>query len=300
MPKLRIAIVDFLNAAPLAWGLTEGPLTGSYDLSFAAPSQCAEMLRRADVDAAIIPAIEYQRIDNLMVVPGVAIAAKQEVRSILVVSKKPIQRAKRMALDTSSRSSAGLVRLLCKGRWQIEPEFVEADPDPAVMLASADAALVIGDPALRIAVRMDALAVRVPTGEQCCQGDPEDMPVPGYDSLYVYDVAHEWRQMTGLPCVLALFAGRREALTPPVVADFQSSCQYGMARFAEIAEAASLKLDLPVAALEQYLRENLDYALDARNLAGLEHYYRECAAAGLIPSARPLVFAAAAFPAILG
>jgi len=256
------------------------------------------MLRRSDVDAAIIPAIEYQRIDDLAVVPGLAIAARQEVRSILVVAKKPIQRVQRLALDTSSRSSAGLVRLLCKKRWRIHPEFVEADPDPIVMLAGADAALVIGDPALRIAVKMDALAVRLPTGEQCCQGDPEDMPVPGYDSLYVYDVAHEWREMTSLPCVLALIAGRREALTPTVVADFQASCDYGKTRFAEIAEAASLKLDLPAGALEQYLRENLDYSLDGKNLSGLELYYRECAAAGLIPSARPLIFAAATLPAI--
>jgi chorismate dehydratase len=300
LPTLRIAIVEFLNAAPLAWGLTEGPQAGRYDLSFAAPSQCAGILRRGDADAAIIPAIEYQRIDGLAVVPCVAIAAKREVRSILVVAKKPIQRVRRMALDSSSRSSAALVRLLCRGRWHIEPEFVEADPDPAAMLANADAALVIGDPALRIAVKMDALTIRQPSGEQCCQGDPEEMPVPGRDSLFVYDVAHEWREMTGLPCVLALIAGRREALTPAVVADFQASCEYGIARFAEIAEAASLKLDLPAAALEHYLRENLDYSLDANNLAGLEHYYRECAAAKLIPSARPLEFATVTSPAIAG
>jgi chorismate dehydratase len=298
LPKLRIAIVEFLNAAPLAWGLTEGPLAGRYKLLFATPSQCAEALRRGQTDVAIIPAIEYQRLDDLAVVPGVAVAAKREVRSILVVAKKPIQRVRRMALDSSSRSSAALVQLLCPGRWRIQPEFEEADPDPAAMLASADAALVIGDAALRIAVKMDALAIRQPSGEQCCQGDPEDMPVPGYDSLYVYDVAHEWREMTGLPCVLALWAGRREALTPAVVADFQASCEYGIMRIPEICEAASLKLDLPAAALEQYLRENLDHSLNAENLAGLEHYYRECAAAGLIPSARPLEFAAATSPAM--
>jgi chorismate dehydratase len=300
LPKLRIAIVEFLNTAPLVWGLTEGPQAGRYDLSFAAPSRCAEALRQGHVDAAVIPAIQYQRLNDLVVVPGMAVAAKGEVRSILIVSKRPIQRVRRMALDSSSRSSAGLVRLLCRGRWRIEPEFVEADPDPAAMLANADAALVIGDPALRVAVKMDVLAKRLPSGEQCCQGDPEDMPVPGYDSLYVYDVAFEWRAMTGLPCVLALCAGRRDALTLPVVADFQASCEYGIARIAEIAEAASFKLDLPAAALEQYLRENLDYSLDAENLAGLEHYYRECAAAGLIESVKPLVFAPTASPAIVG
>lgn len=300
MAQLRIAIVDFLNAAPLAWGLTEGPLAGKYQLSFAAPSRCAEALRRGDVDAAIIPAIECQRIDGISVAPGMAIAAKRTVRSILVVSKTPIQRVQHLALDTSSRSSAALVRLLCQGRWRIRPDFLEADPEPSAMLANSDAALVIGDPALRISVRMDALAARLPTGEQCCQGDSKDMPVPGHDSLFVYDVAYEWREMTGLPCVLALFAGRRSVMNPAVVADLQSSCEYGVARIAEIAEAASLKLDLPQNALEEYLRDNLNYSLSEENLAGLSYYYRECAAAGLIPANRPLEFAPAGSPAMAG
>ncbi|HKW87562.1 MAG TPA: MqnA/MqnD/SBP family protein, partial [Candidatus Acidoferrales bacterium] len=104
MSKLRISIVEYLNTAPLVWGFTEGPLAGKYELSFTVPSECAEALRRGDVDVAIIPAIEYQRIDNLVALPGMAVAANRDVRSILVVSKTPIERAKRIAMDTSSRS----------------------------------------------------------------------------------------------------------------------------------------------------------------------------------------------------
>jgi chorismate dehydratase len=294
MAKLRISIVEYLNTAPLVWGFTEGPLAGQYELSFTVPSQCAEQLRRGAVDVAIIPAIEYQRIDNLVALPEMAVAAKGEVRSILLLAKKPIDLAKCIALDSSSRSSAALVKLLCAGHWNIQPEFVEAAPDPAAMLEHADAALVIGDPALRIAVKMDHLATKHPSGETCCQGDPQDMPVPGYETLFVYDVAYQWREMTGLPCVLAIWAGRRDAITPEVIADFLASKQYGLARIEEIAEAASLKLELPPAALEIYLRDNISFDLDRENRAGLDLYYRKCAAAGLISAARPLELAGAA------
>lgn len=292
MSKLRISIVEYLNTAPLVWGFTEGPLAGKYELSFTVPSECAEALRRGDVDVAIIPAIEYQRMENLVALPGMAVAANGDVRSILVVSKTPIERAKRIALDTSSRSSAALVRLLAAEHWHIQPEFTDAAPDAPAMLGDADAALVIGDPALRIAVKMDYLAEKKPGEGGCCQGDAEDLPVPGYPAIFVYDVAYQWREMTGKPCVLAIWAGRKEKITPEVVADFQASKQFGLERIEEIAEAAAIKLDLPPSSLESYLRHNIDFSLGDENLGGLKLYYEKCAAAGLIPRARPIEFAA--------
>lgn len=291
MSKLRISIVEYLNTAPLVWGFVEGPLADKYDLSFTVPSQCAEALRRGDADIAIIPAIEYQRIDNVVALPGMAIAAKGEVRSILVVARKPIELARTIALDSSSRSSAALVRLLAKDLWKISPQFIEAAPDPSEMLQQADAALVIGDPALRVALKMEALAGKSPSGEQCCQGDPDDMPVPGFETLFVYDVAYQWEEMTGKPCVLAIWAARRDVVTPEIAADFLASKQYGLERIREIAEAASVKLDLPPRALERYLTDNINFDLDEENLAGLRLYFEKAAAAGLIPRNRPLEFA---------
>lgn len=290
MRKLRISIVEYLNTAPLVWGFAEGPLAGKYDLSFTLPSQCAEALRRGEADVAIIPAIEYQRIESLVAIPEIAIAAKGEVRSILVVAKRPIEMAKRVALDTSSRSSAALVRILAQEYWKIRPEYVDASPDASEMLKRADAALVIGDPALRISLKMDALSGKAPSGEQCCQGDPDDMPVPGFETIWVYDIAHQWREMTGKPCVLAIWAGRPDKITPEIVADFQASKKFGLDHISDIAEAASIKLDLPVPTLETYLRENIDFSLDEENLAGLNLYFEKCAAAGMIPRARPLCF----------
>jgi chorismate dehydratase len=289
--KLRISVVEFLNTAPLVWGFTDGPLAGKYDLSFAVPSLCAEALRHGQADIGIIPAIEYQRIDGVVALPGMAIASKREVRSLLVIAKKPIELAKRIALDTSSRSTVALVRMLAADHWKISPEFVDAAPEPSEMLRTADAALVIGDPALEISLKMDTLAGRAPSGEKCCQGDPDDMPVPGFETLFVYDVVHQWRQMTGQPSVLAIWVGRRDAVTPEVISDFLASKKYGQQHVREIAEAASIKLDLPPGALERYLTENINFDLDEENLAGLRLYFEKAAAAGLIPRARPVEFA---------
>ncbi|MGA3292838.1 MAG: menaquinone biosynthesis protein [Candidatus Acidiferrales bacterium] len=293
MQKLRISIVEYLNTAPLVWGFTDGPLAGKYDLSFTVPSQCAEALRRGDADVAIIPSIEYQRMEGVAALPDMAIAAKREVRSLLVVSKRPIEMARRIALDTSSRSTAALVRILAKDHWGIQPDFVDAAPDASEMLRQADAALVIGDPALRISLKMEALAGKAPGGGDCCQGDPEDMPVPGFETLYVYDIVHQWREMTGKPAVLAIWVGRPEALTPEVLADFRASKQYGLERVREISEAASIKLDLPPRALERYLTENIHFDLDEDNLAGLRMFFERADTAGLIPRARPVEFVTA-------
>ena len=298
MSKLHISIVQFLNTAPLVWGFTNGPLQGRYDLSFTVPSLCAEALRAGNADIAIIPAVEYQRIDGLVIAPEMAIAAKGEVRSILVLAKKPIESARTIALDTDSRSSVALTRLLCRGLWGIAPTFIDAAPDPAAMLAQADAALLIGDPALSVRLKVDALAAARSSGartagndKECCGGEPGEPLIQGVDSLYVYDVAEQWRKMTGKPCVLAVWAARREALAPEVLADFQASKQYGLSHIDEIAEDAALSLDMPPRYLGTYLRENIDFSLDEDNLSGLRHYFDLCAAAGLIPSARPIEFA---------
>jgi chorismate dehydratase len=308
MGKLRISIVEFLNTAPLVWGFTDGPLEGKYDLSFAVPSQCAEDLRAGRADVGIIPSIEYQRMDDVVALPGMAIAAKGEVRSLLVVSKAPIEMAKTFALDTNSRSSVGIARILSQRHWNISPEFIDMPPDPDEMLARADAALVIGDPALRLRLNVDALQNKTPRaasapGESqtdgccCCGGDDDEHPVKGVETLFVYDVAQQWREMTGLPAVLAIWVARRGVVTPELVADFLASRGYGLAHTSEIAEAAALKLELPPRELERYLTENIDYSLDEENLAGLRRYYEECARSGLIPRVRELEFVVAAVTA---
>src|SRR5579864_3167056 len=195
MGKLRISIVEFLNTAPLVWGFTDGPLAGKYDLSFAVPSQCAEDLKAGRADVGIIPAIEYQRMQDVVALPGMAVASKNEVRSLLVISKVPIEHAQSFALDTNSRSSVGIARILCRRHWNIAPEFMDMAPDADAMLARADAALIIGDPALRLRIRLDELEAKVPSSKDLCCGGEDEPLVKNVQTIFVYDIAQQWREM---------------------------------------------------------------------------------------------------------
>lgn len=286
MTKLRISIVQYLNTAPLVWGFTNGPLRGKYDLSFTLPSQCAYDLRNGRADVAIIPAIEYQRIDDLVILPDMAIASKKQVRSLLIVSKKPIEQVRGFALDSSSRSTQALTRILCAEKWKIAPTFFEASPDLAEMLEQADAALLIGDPALRISLGIEQGSRMGTEGQTICPAAA--LGITSSEMLYVYDAVTEWKSLTGLPAVLAVWAARRDVATPEVTADFLASRDFGLSRIAEISYDASLELELSAQALETYLRRNIDFSLDSENRLGLDLYYQHAARLGLIPKARPI------------
>jgi chorismate dehydratase len=287
--KLRISIVQYLNTAPLVWGFTHGPLQGKYDLSFTVPSRCADDLRTGRADVAIIPAIELQRIDDLVVLPNFAIASKDRVRSLLIVSHKSAKEITSIALDRGSRSTQALTQILCAVHWKISPRFFEAAPDVAQMLNDADAALLIGDPALRLSISIAEHAQLGPSGELLC--DAAKCGIAGKGALHVYDVVQEWRRFSGLPAVLAVWAARRDAVTPEVIADFAASRSFGMAHLAEICADASQELNLPAAQLQTYLRDNIDFSLDADNLAGLDLYFRLAAKLHLIPRAKPIEWA---------
>ena len=291
MSELRISIVQYLNTAPLVWGFTNGPLAGKYDLSFTVPSQCAEDLRTGRADVAIIPAIEYQRIPDLAILPDMSIASKKQVRSLLVLSKKPLEQVKTFALDRSSRSTQAQTRILCAEKWKIAPKFSETAPDLREMLATADAALIIGDPALRISLGMEKESWPGSEGQLICPG--ATLGITSAELLYVYDVVAEWRSLTGLPAVLAVWAARRDVATPEVTADFLASRDFGLSRIAEICFEAARELELPVRELEAYLRGNIDFSLDAENCRGLELYFERAAKLGLIAQAKPLEWAAA-------
>jgi chorismate dehydratase len=275
--SLRISIVQYLNTAPLVRGFTHGPLRGKYELSFTVPSQCAEALRSGAVDLAIIPAIEYQRMNGLVVLPGLSISSKERVRSLLLIAKKPLKEMRRVALDVSSRSTQALTKILCAKHWGIAPEFFEAEPDLEKMLERADAALLIGDPALQFALKMDS-----------------SRKLAQEKKLDVYDMVEEWRVLTKLPAVLAVWAGRPEAVTTKVIEDFQASLAYGMEHLDEICEDASAEMKLPADQLRRYLIENIDYGLDAENTQGLKRYYELSAELGILSDVREVMMAGAA------
>jgi chorismate dehydratase len=295
--KLRISVVQYLNTAPLVHGFTHGPLQNKYDLSFTVPSQCAEALRSGAADVAIIPAIEYQRIVSdgipLTILPGLAIASKERVRSLLVLSKIPIRQAGRIALDRSSRSTQALVKILAAKRWQISPDFVEADPDPAAMLASADAALVIGDVALRIAIAAERHVSPGPDIEWLTPAatladalGPRNAGV-NEGVVHIYDVVKEWWHLTEKPAVLALWVARDQSFANNVVpaelaADFLASRDFGVTQIPQIAAEAAREMQLPENELRLYLEKNIDYTLDSENFQGLQRFFQESQSLNLI------------------
>jgi chorismate dehydratase len=303
LPKLRISVVQYLNTSPLVWGFTHGLLAGKYDLSFTVPSQCAEQLRNGDVDIAIIPAIEYQRIDDLVILPDLAIASKRRVRSLLLVSKVPITEAKSIALDRSSRSTQALTKILCTRHWQISPQFREMPPDLPSMLATNDAALLIGDPALRVSLAIESRRGTAPpcplpapnstasntAPPEIC--DAKTLGVAGTQPLYVYDIVEQWRCMTNLSAVLAVWAARPSVATPDVVADFHASRAFGLLNLPELCDASSAQLHLPAPALHSYLTDNIDFTLDPENIAALTRFFVEASALDLTPPAKPVLLA---------
>ncbi len=268
MARLRVSVVKYLNTAPLVWGMLHGAQRAQFELSFTVPAQCAEALRHGAVDAGIIPAIEYQTIPNLKVIPGIAIAARERVASVLLVSRVPVAEVRQVALDASSRTGATLVKILFAKLWQQQPSYGTQELNLEAMLAAADAALLIGDPALQFLL-----------------GSPERR-----GKLFVYDLAEEWQRLTGQPFVFAFWAVRAEKAPEAVVEAFVASKDYGLSRIEEIAAEAAWQLALPAAALARYLRENVVFSFAAEERQGLESFYRYAHELGLIAAVRPLEF----------
>ncbi len=291
MQKLRISIVQYLNTAPLVWGFTNGPLAGKYDLSFTVPSQCAEALRAGAADIAIIPAIEYQRIPGLVVLPDLAIASQNRVRSLLIIAKRPIEQVRTIALDRSSRSTQALTRILAAEHWKIDPEFFETEPDLSAMLQRADAALLIGDPALRISIAIEKKSAVSPQGRAVCQAST--LGIASDEIFHVYDVVGEWRTFSSLPAVMAVWAAKPEVATPEVVEDFVASRNFGLTQIAAISLQAAREQELPQLVLESYLRHNIDFSLGEENRRGLQRYFQEAVKLRLIPREKKIEWARA-------
>jgi len=262
--RRRICSVDFLNSTPLVWGLLHGPQKGLFDLTFRIPSLCAEMVVAGDAEIGNIPVIEYAR-QGLGFVRGPGVACHGPVRSILLISKVPLDRIHTLAADRSSRTSVGLTRIVLEKRYGVRPEFHSAAPDLEAMLGNSDAALIIGDPALRI--------------------DPSRVP------YQVTDLGEEWVAMTGLPMVFAVWAGRPEVLTPKVGDALRASCRYGRERLDEVIahEVEARGFAEPLA--REYLTHHIVNELTGRDYAGMDLYLRYAREAGLIETSAPALTA---------
>ncbi len=263
MPLPRVSVVQYLNTVPLIWGMLRGEQRGKYDLSFTTPAACADAVERGEAHLGIIPSIEYQRLERARILPGLSIASKGSVKSVLLLSKLPIEEVRAIAVDDSSRTSTALLQVLLHRFYRRAAGLTPLPPRPAEMLKHADAALVIGDPALTF----------------------------NGDAPKVYDLGAEWKRFTGLPFVFALWVGREEAHLAPLREDFESSRDYGLGHVDEIAAEYGRKLALAPEAVRLYLTENIDYSLDEENLKGLRLFFKLAHEAGLIAAEKELAFA---------
>lgn len=267
MNKIRVGIVDFLNSKPLAWGFLAGDFSDCVDASYDPPARVADRLAAGEIDVGLIPAIEVQRIPDLQIIPGICVGSLHEVRSVLLLSRGPIHQVRRVALDHHSRNSAALVQILLRDRWGITPEVMPAAPDAEAMLRLADAALIIGDPALRV----------------------------DRSRYQILDLAAEWRALTGLPAVFAVWAVRGELATrspsrlPALLPMFEQSLARGLDELEIIASTASRELALPLADVRAYLSNYLSYRLGELELQSLGELWRRAFALGLLdrPPAPP-------------
>lgn len=252
----------YLNSAPLVWSFLRGSRRDEVKLlGDPAPARCADMLARGQADAALVPVIEYQRLPEVAVVPGVCVGAKREVRSVVLVTHRAeLRDVRSVALDTSSRTSAALVEIILREFYGVEPLLRQSPPDVRAMLESADAALVIGDPAM--------------TFER--------------EGLRVHDMAALWREHTGLGFVFAMWMTREDAAAPAHTIDFAAAREEGLASVEEIVTEYARELRLPRAELRSYLLDNICFYLDEEMRAGLELYFRLAHRHGLIPEVRPL------------
>lgn len=251
---VRLGAVSYLNVRPLVFGLDR---RDDVSLRFDVPSECARLLANGEIDLGMVPSITYLDRPGDRIVPGVCIGSDGPVASVALYLKKPMHEVHTVALDTSSRTSAMLTRILCARVFGIVPTFIPHVPDLAAMLAAADAALLIGDPALFV-----------------------DHHALGATKI---DLGAAWTDMTGLPFVWAVWSGRSDAVGAETVAVLNEAARQGGAHLDDIARAYCADRPERLATARDYLRHNLRFVLDERAAEGLRTYYREAASLGLVP-----------------
>jgi predicted solute-binding protein len=253
----RVCAVSYLNTVPLVWGMLHSPdaeLRESFDLRFALPAACADQLASGEADIGIVPVIEIAR-QKLDYFRATGIACHGPVRSILLISKVPLKRIKTLAADAASRTSVMLARVILAEKYGVEPAMLSLPADLASMLGEADAALIIGDPALLL--------------------DPATLP---FETL---DLGAEWTGMTGLPMVFAVWGGRKEAIQPRYERIFAESCRYGLDHIDDMIRAEAPPRGVSLELARDYFTKHIVYELNDRDHAGMDLYLKMAMAMGV-------------------
>jgi len=282
---LRVAAISFLNPAPLLYNFEHEPtaslLRSHYTLHYTTPANCAAELLTGTADLGLIPIASLT--PELAIVPGCTIASLHEVRSILLLVKNPqtldnnevLRTVRTVAADSASRSSQAYTHILFEHFHQTKPTFVEHPADPIPMLAQADAALLIGDPALLAREHRAAI----------------DAAYPG---LLWLDLATLWRELTGLPWVAAVWAVRPEALPGAdivqnqLITDLTESRDNGLQHVEELVREWTPRLNVPPATIHTYLTQNIHYTLDSECLEAILVFRVLAAGIGVLPEMKKL------------
>lgn len=262
MSVIRVGAVEYLNARPLVHGLDQEPAL--FDLRFEVPAKCASLLHDGAIDLGLIPSIEYLRHGDYLIVPDMAVASQGAVASVALFTARPTTAIRSVAVDSSSRTAATLLHVLCARRFDIEPKFITMPPDLSAMLKRCDAALLIGDIALFT-----------------------DHQAEGLDKI---DLGEEWTAMTDLPFVWAFWTGRTSALQAAHLAALCAARDRGVRALDDIARSyCSNDADREQVARD-YLRENVRYGLGEAEQSGLRRFFDAAQDLRIVASGGPLRF----------
>jgi chorismate dehydratase len=285
MSILRISASSYSNTAPLVWSFLYGQNHGKVELILDnAPARSAELLSQDRVDAALVPVIASQFIEGARLIPDVCVGARRRVRSVcLVTSGMDLEKVKSVSLDSSSRTSVVLTKIIFREFLGFDPEWRDAEPDLDSMLIASDAALLIGDPALSIAE----------CGTRNAElSEPEKAGIGSSDlrskfrDLRSFDLAELWHQHTGLGFVFAMWMTKRDGIE----IDFAGARDEGLAHIEQIAANYAGELHMSAEELREYLTDSISFSMDDTMQRGMDLYFELAEKSGLIPRFSPLKF----------
>ena len=258
----RISASSYLNTAPLVWSFLYGRNHGKVELILDnAPARSAELLANDRVDAALVPVIAYQTIDEARLIPDVCVGAREHVQSVCLVTRgKELSDVRSVSLDVSSRTSVVLTKIIFREFLGFEPDWHDAQPDLGAMLDRADAALIIGDPALIISSRPS--------------------------TRRVFDLAEQWHGFTGLGFVFAMWMTRRDGCK----IDLAAARDEGLEHLDEIVANYESEIGITRAEMYRYLTESISFTTDATMKKGMQLYFDLAQKHGLIDANKPLRF----------
>lgn len=259
---MRIGSVPYLNAKPQVDWFHSPECDADVTLTYAVPSQLAQMLRADDLDVANVSIFEALQNPELVLVPDISISAYRAVKSVRLFSRVPLPEIQTVALDTSSLTSNALLQILLKESFGLSPRYVHHAPHLDHMLSGFDAGLIIGDLKL-----FDLM--------------------PG---TTVYDLGQGWHDLTGLPFVYACWLAREDRASGEMTRVLTTAKTWGLARLEELAAKWAERLNLPLDRCRDYLMNVMNYDLTPEQMDGLRAYQQKCYEHGLIDAIHPLRF----------